>query len=103
MSSENPAIGGLADRCLRFVEEQSCGEWGEAIENADAANLLTFVQAEIAAERERCAKVAHAAIQAEMEKLNDSRSKSMAAIKSGTLLSASFAVSAAIRENAHVE
>ena len=38
----------LPDRCLKFVQDQSAGEWGEQVEREDAAKLLAFVRAEIA-------------------------------------------------------
>lgn len=51
---------GLAERCLRFVENQSSGEWGEAIENSDAALLVNFVRDEIARHRHQAeARLTH--------------------------------------------
>lgn len=38
----------LPARCLKFVQEQSGGEWGDEIEREDTAKLLAFVRAEIA-------------------------------------------------------
>lgn len=38
----------LPERCLKFIQDQSAGEWGEKIEREDAVKLLAFVRAEIA-------------------------------------------------------
>lgn len=39
----------LFSACLLFVQEQSCGEWGEKIEREDAKKLEEFVRQQIAA------------------------------------------------------
>jgi hypothetical protein len=41
----------LTLECLLFVQEQSCGEWGEQIEMEDAGKLAAFVQRQIARHR----------------------------------------------------
>jgi hypothetical protein len=46
---ENTTKSALWHRCHAFVEEQSCGEWGDKDVNEDTEKLYSFVLAELAA------------------------------------------------------